>query len=135
MRTAPVAVARQPHHLPRRPVDRQRRAAAEAALIIGADRMRRSGKRRRFAREQLLGWGRGVRMLQQRQRLGMKRAGRRRIDQMFFLRGGRTGGEEKEGEQASGSAHQRLLFVATVALWADLWADLWAAFLPRSSLA
>ena len=44
-----------------------------------ADRVRGAGKRRRLAREKLLGRRRGVRMLQRRQRLGMKRAGRRRI--------------------------------------------------------
>ena len=37
---APVAVARQPHHLPGRPVDRQRLAAGEAAVGVVADRAR-----------------------------------------------------------------------------------------------
>src|SRR6516164_10321279 len=111
---------RDSHHLPRRPTDRQRRAAGEAAVAIGADRVCRTRKWRRFAREQLLGRRRGVRMLQRRQRLGIKRARWRRIGQMFFLRAGRTGSEEKNGEQGSDSAHQRLLFGATLALRAAL---------------
>ena len=40
LRMAPVAVARQPHHLPGPAVDRQRDAAGEAALGIEADRAR-----------------------------------------------------------------------------------------------
>src|SRR5262249_25790426 len=127
MRTAPIAVTRHPHHLPRRPGDRECGAAAEAAIGIAADRVRRTGKRRRLAGEKLPGRRRRLRMLQWRQQLGSERARRRRIDQMFFLCAGRTGGEDKNSEQASDSAHQRLLFVATVALW--------AAFLPRSLLA
>src|SRR5215472_18516810 len=126
MRTAPIAVTRHPHHLPRRPGDRECGAAGKTAIGIAADRVRRTGKRRRLAGEKLPGRRRRLRMLQWRQQLGSERARRRRIDQMFFLRAGRTGGEDKNSEQASDSAHQRLLFVATVALW--------AAFLPRSLL-
>src|SRR5262249_33940569 len=126
MRTAPIAVTRHPHHLPRRPGDRECGAAGKTAIGIAADRVRRTGKRRRLAGEKLPGRRRRLRMLQWRQQVGSERARRRRIDQMFFLRAGRTGGEDKNSEQASDSAHQRLLFVATVALW--------AAFLPRSLL-
>ena len=41
VRMAPVAVARQPHHLPGRAVDRQRHAAGETAAGVVADRARR----------------------------------------------------------------------------------------------
>ena len=109
LRIAPVAVTRQPHDLPGRPSDRQRHSAGEAAVGIAADRARRPGKRRRFAREQFLGRRRRrVRILQRRQRLGIERAGGRRVNQVLFLRDGRTrGGEDEDGEQASGSAHQQ----------------------------
>src|ERR1700730_2448843 len=51
----PVAVTRRPHDLPGRTSGRQRHGAGEAAIEIATDRARRSGKRRRFAREQFLG--------------------------------------------------------------------------------
>src|SRR5262249_28061240 len=39
----------------------------------------------------------------------IERAGGRRVNQVLFLRNGRNrGGEDEDGEQASGSAHQRL---------------------------
>src|SRR4029077_11263044 len=87
-----------------------------AAVGIAANRARGAGKRRRLAREKLLGSGRGVRMFERRQRLRMERARWRRIDQvlflLFFLRGGRSGEREEEnGNQAGSSAHQRLFFM------------------------
>ena len=55
---APIAVARQPHHLPGRPVDGQRLAAGEAAARIKSDGAR--GERRSgVVAKQLLGRGRG----------------------------------------------------------------------------
>jgi hypothetical protein len=110
LRIAPVAVTRQPHNLPGRSSDRQRHGAGEAAVEIAADRVRRPGKRRRFARKQLLGRRRRrVRILQRRQRLGIQRAGKHRVNHVFFLRDGRTrGGEEKDSKQPSDSAHQQL---------------------------
>ena len=47
-RVAPVAVARQPHHLPGRAVDRQRLGAGEAAVRVEADRARLQVGRRRW---------------------------------------------------------------------------------------
>jgi hypothetical protein len=44
-------------------------------------------------------------MFERRQRLGIERARRRRIDLVFFLRDGRTGcSEEESSEQASGKS-------------------------------
>ena len=78
---APVAIARQPHHLPGRPGDRQLLGALHAAVRIAADRARRAAKRRQLAGEQFLGRRvLGIRMGERRQRLGIERAGRRRID-------------------------------------------------------
>ncbi len=57
---AEAAVARKPHRLPCRPVDRQRLGAGEAALGIKADRLRRAGGRRGFRREQHLGGRREI---------------------------------------------------------------------------
>ena len=76
VRMAPVAVARQPHHLPGLAVDRQRHAAGEAALGVEADGARRHRRRRRRPpAEQLLGRRlRIVGMRQRRQRLGIERA-------------------------------------------------------------
>jgi hypothetical protein len=54
-RMAPVAVSRRPHDLPGLTSDRQRDGAGEAAVEITAEHARRSGRRRRFAREQFLG--------------------------------------------------------------------------------
>src|SRR5262249_29122669 len=66
-----------------------------------------------FAREQFLGRRRRrVRVFQRRQGLGIERAGKHRVNQVLFLREGRTrGGEGKDSEQASGSAHQQLYFL------------------------
>ena len=55
LRLAPVAVARQAHHLPVRPVDGQRLAAGHAAIGIGADRPRLARRRHRGLAEQHLG--------------------------------------------------------------------------------
>src|SRR5262249_13566464 len=96
LRIAPVAVTRQPHDLPTRSGDRQRHSAGEAAVEIAADRSRRPRKWRRFAREQFLGrHRRRVRILQWRQRLGIERAGGRRVNQVLFLRSRRTRGSER----------------------------------------
>jgi hypothetical protein len=55
--------------------------------------------------------------LQRRQRLGIERAGWRRIDQVLFLRGRRTrGSEDEDGEQANSGAHQQLFLWIYVAL-------------------
>ena len=55
---------------------------------------------------------RGVRILQRRQRLGIERAGGRRVNQVLFLRDGRTrSGEHEDGEQASGSAASATLLI------------------------
>ena len=112
LRIAPVAVTRRSHDLPGKSGDRQRYGAGEAAVEITADRARWPGKRRRFAREQFFGRRRRrVRILQRRQRLGIERAGGRRVNQVLFLRDGRThGGEDQDGEQAGGGAHQQLFF-------------------------
>ena len=55
IRMAPVAVARQPHHLPGLAVDRHRDGAGEAALGVEADRARLQRRRRGAAAEQFLG--------------------------------------------------------------------------------
>ena len=87
---APVAVARQPHHLPGRAVDRQRHAAGEAAVGVVADRARRHRGRRGLAAEQFLGRGfRIVRMFERRQRL--------RVHGAEVLRGrGAAGGHQQD---------------------------------------
>ena len=74
-RIAPVAVARQAHHLPGLAIDRQRLAAGETAARIEADRPRREIGGRKRAAEQFLG-GRGgiVRIGERRQRLWIHRA-------------------------------------------------------------
>ncbi len=91
VRMAPVAVARQPHHLPGRPVDRQRHAAGETAVGVVADRARRHRGRRGLAAEQFLGRRVGiVRVGQRGQRLGIERA--------EVLRGG--GAADHEQQQA-----------------------------------
>ena len=72
---APVAVAREPHHLPGRAVDRQRHGARETALGIEADGARLQIRRRGLAAEQLLGRRRGiVRLGERRQRLRIEGA-------------------------------------------------------------
>jgi hypothetical protein len=76
----PVAVARQPHHLPGLAVDRQALRAGDAAMGVEADHARLVGLRRQiFARKQFLGADLGVvRIGQRRQRL--------RIDGALVLR-------------------------------------------------
>ena len=54
---APIAVARQPHHLPVLAIDRQRLAAGEAALGVEADRARRQ-RRRPWSRGRTIPWRR-----------------------------------------------------------------------------
>ena len=54
---APVAVARQPHHLPVLAIDRQRLAAGEAALGVEADRARRQ-RARPWSRGRTIPWRR-----------------------------------------------------------------------------
>ncbi len=63
-RVAPIAVAGEPHHLPVRPVDRQRHAAGETAFGVAADRAggERSGRGRgaeQLSGERALGLGGG----------------------------------------------------------------------------
>ena len=52
---APGAIARRAHDLPVRSVGGQRDAALQAAPLVGADRLRRSRRRRRLASEHALG--------------------------------------------------------------------------------
>jgi hypothetical protein len=47
-----------------------------------------------------------VRIFQRRQRLGIERAGKHRVNQVRH--GGTRGGKEEDGEQANESAHQQL---------------------------
>ncbi len=56
---APVAVARQPHHLPVRPGDRQRLGAGHAAVGIGADRPWLARRGQLGLAEQHFGWRAG----------------------------------------------------------------------------
>ena len=55
LRMAPVAIAREPHHLPGLAVDRQRDAAGKAAVGVEADRARLHRHRLEPAREQFPG--------------------------------------------------------------------------------
>ena len=91
---APVAVARQPHHLPGLAVDRQRLAAGEAALGVEADRARRHAARR-AACGRTIPW---------RHRSGSSGIGERRqrlrIERAVVLRHG-------AGRQSQGSGHKR----------------------------
>ncbi len=94
VRMAPVAVARQPHHLPGLAVDRQRDAAGEAAVGVVADRARRERRGRRLAAEQVLGRRVGiVRLCERRQRL--------RIERAAVLRGGGRAAGEQNGQGAN----------------------------------
>jgi hypothetical protein len=113
LQIAPVAVTRLPHDLPGRTSDRQRYGAGEAAVEITADRAWRSGKRRRFAREQFLGRRRrGVRIFERRQRLGIEGAGKHWVNQVLFLRdGGFRGGKEDDNEEANDSTHQAAILL------------------------
>ena len=55
-------------------------------------------------------------MLERRQRPGIERAGRRRVDQVLFLRGGGAGQRKNSsGDEAGGGVHQRLFLLMTVA--------------------
>ena len=106
---APIAVARQPHDLPGRAGDRQRHRAGEAAVGIGADRPRRTGKRRQLAAEQILGRRRRrIRIGERRQRLRIERAGRRRIERVGILAAGaRRGSVLRERRTQSGAEHKQ----------------------------
>ena len=71
----PVAIARQPHHLPGVAVDRQPFRARDAAMGIEAEHARRHRRRQHLAAEQLLGADLGiVGVGQRRQRLWVDRA-------------------------------------------------------------
>ena len=97
---APVAVARQPHHLPGRAVDRQRHAAGEAAVGVVADRARRHLDAGAVLRpnSSLAGVLRIVRLFERRQRLRFQRA--------EVLRGrGPHAGDQQDG--SSGPARRR----------------------------
>ncbi len=65
-RIAPVAVAGQPHHLPRLPVDRQRLGAREAASGIKTDGARLKFGRRQHPPEDLFGRQMRIRRIGQR---------------------------------------------------------------------
>src|SRR5579864_7812681 len=86
----PVAVARQPHHLPGLAVDRQRLRTGDAAMGIEADHPRRHRCGEDLAAEQFLGAD-----------LGILRVGERRqrfwIDASLVLRE-RGGGADLESE-------------------------------------
>jgi hypothetical protein len=72
---APVAVAREPHHLPGGAVDRQRLGAGEAAFGVESDHLRLELRRRGLAAEQFLGRIVGIVGLgERRQRLWVERA-------------------------------------------------------------
>ena len=89
---APVAVARQPHHLPGRAVDRQRHGAGETTLGVEADGARFHLRRRGFAAEQFLRRGSGIiGMRERRQRLG--------IDAAPILGGGALRHPQESGAQ------------------------------------
>src|ERR1700724_4327750 len=64
------------------------------------------------ANSSLAGVERRVRIFQRRQRLGIERAGKHRLNQVLFLRdGGARGGKEEDGEEANDSTHQQLYSV------------------------
>src|SRR5687768_7809316 len=72
---APIAVARQPHHLPGLAIHRQRGGAGEASLGVPTERARFQRRRHVLASEQFFGrslWI--VRLGERRQRLRLKRA-------------------------------------------------------------
>src|SRR5262245_59074610 len=74
IRVTPHAVAREPHHLPGPPLDRQCHRTGEASLGIETDRPRLHRSRSRLAAEQLLGRNVGVvRIGERRQRPRVKR--------------------------------------------------------------
>src|SRR5215469_7022756 len=54
-RVAPIAVAREPHHLPVRPVDGERNGSRETAVRIATNGMRYSVRRLKLGAEQFLG--------------------------------------------------------------------------------
>ena len=87
VRMPPIAVARQPHHLPALAIDRQRFGAGDAALGIEADHARRHRRRQHLAAEQFLGAElRIVGIGQRRQRLW--------IDAALVLRQRRGGADD-----------------------------------------
>src|ERR1700730_15228732 len=95
----PVAIARQPHHLPGLAVDRQRFGGGGGALGVEPDHGRRRRRRQHLAAEQLLRaefWIVGIG--QRRQRFW--------VDTALVLRqrdggtGDRDGDQEEEGNQA-----------------------------------
>jgi hypothetical protein len=80
---APVAVAREPHHLPGLAVDGHRLGAGEASVRVKSDGVRRDLYRRCLAAEQLLGRSCGI--------VGVGEWRQRRwIERAFVLRCGRA---------------------------------------------
>src|SRR6516164_6109222 len=72
---SPVAVAREPHHLPGLAVDGQRLGPCQASVRIKSDGAGRNRRRRRLAAEQLLGRRCGIVGLGKcRKRCGIERA-------------------------------------------------------------
>src|SRR4029079_5385866 len=72
---SPVAIAREPHHLPRAAVDRQRRRSGKATLRIEADAACLDVRGTFLSSENLFGESlRAFGMTNRRQRLGVERA-------------------------------------------------------------
>src|SRR5712692_2730448 len=72
---SPIAVAREPHHLPGLAVDRQRTGAGETAPGVEADDACFERRRRRPPPEQFLGRSAGIiGLVERRQRLRIERA-------------------------------------------------------------
>ena len=103
---APIAVARQPHHLPGVAIHRHLRGTGDAALGVLADHLGRLRRRQILSRKKLLGADLGILgILQRRQRLRIERA------LVLRRRGKRAGGcrDQKQDENRAG-LHRLTLF-------------------------
>ncbi len=106
LRGAPIAVAREPHHLPVGAVDGKRDGTGEAALGVGADRARGERSRGRHRAEQLtrrrlLGLG----FLRGRLRGGLRR-GRRRRSRLGGAARHLLGGDRPTKQRQNEAQHQ-----------------------------
>ena len=89
----PVAVARQPHHLPGVAVDRQSLRACDAAMGVEAEHARRHRRRQHLASEQFLGGDLGIVGIGQRRQ-------RFQVDGALVLRPCRGGiGEAQQNQK------------------------------------